>query len=579
MEKSSLLKGFNPLKVALIYFFVGILWILFSDLFLEITFKRDTVIELQTYKGWFFITITAILVFILTNKLIQAIEEKSNNEYRLNNVLDELNHLVTILDPQFKIVDTNKISCEIINIDKKDLIGKEFWDTPWFSFDEEYALVVKDLLQRAKSGKTIESEGYLIINNQTLYSKIYIKPIFQNDKLINIMIEGENITELKATQKNLENLNRDLEKKIQERTEDLNKKKVEVEYINNIVKDVEKFAKIGYWEINLSNNHRFWSDGICKIFGLERVENINNLISLIPTEKQNILIDSLDNLYNNKNASAHIIYPVILKNGTIKYLETIAKRVDKNGEEIIVGTDRDISKKYLLEEKQRIQEKLIQKQKREAYMGKLVSDIAHHWRQPLNIIGLIIQNIYDSFTYNELTQESLNKDVQKALNQLRSLSKTIDIFSNLTKEQEEEKRFLITDAIERSLEKLSKKKELDPELKINSNYTINGDMENLATVIENLLENSLESIEKNQKKNIIIETTKKDKNILITISDNGSGIKEEILERMFDPYTTTKLQGGIGLFISKIFIENYFNGKIYGENINNGSRFTIEIPM
>ena len=103
-------------------------------------------------------------------------------------------------------------------------------------------------------------------------------------------------------------------------------------------------------------------------------------------------------------------------------------------------------------------------------------------------------------------------------------------------------------------------------------------------VILNMLSNSKDALIFNEIKDskVIIKSYINNENIFINIEDNALGIPMDIIDKIFDPYFTTKEEGkgtGIGLYMSKIIIESNMNGKITAENRDNGSMFTIKIPI
>jgi len=240
------------------------------------------------------------------------------------------------------------------------------------------------------------------------------------------------------------------------------------------------------------------------------------------------------------------------------------------------------------------QQKIMIQQSKFVAMGEMVESLAHQWRQPLNAIGILIQEVklnYKMDTLDKDTMETLNKDIQQYL---ESMSLTIDNFRSFFKPQGKKETFdmlkCINDAVDIIKPKLDEHKITvhivsQNNTKSTTPFTLNGYKNEITHSILCLLRNASESIEKANKqvKNINI-TLKKDNDMLsVTLQDNGCGINPKLLHKIFEPYFTTKeneLQGsGLGLYIVKNIIEGSMQGKVEVSNEKNGSKFELFIPI
>ncbi len=238
-------------------------------------------------------------------------------------------------------------------------------------------------------------------------------------------------------------------------------------------------------------------------------------------------------------------------------------------------------------EKRRDKEKMLIQQSKMASMGEMLNAIAHQWRQPLNSIGLVLQNIEDSFEYGDLDATYLHTNVENGLKQLDYMSQTIDDFREFFKPDKKSMDFSVKSAIEETFGLLS------TQLKNHSiNFDIIGDdliiknshPNEFKQAILNIINNSKDAIIKKQEESffegfIIVELVNIDGLFRIIIKDNGGGVTEEIAERIFEPYFTTKFKSqgtGIGLYMTKVIIEKNLGGFVYFKNSDVGANFFVE---
>ncbi|KJR40880.1 integral membrane sensor signal transduction histidine kinase [Candidatus Magnetoovum chiemensis] len=258
-------------------------------------------------------------------------------------------------------------------------------------------------------------------------------------------------------------------------------------------------------------------------------------------------------------------------------------------------------------EKSKQQEQLLIQQSKLAAMGEMINAIAHQWRQPLNAVGVIVQDIKDAYFYNELNKDYLSNSIDSAMQQLSYMSKTIDDFRNFLRPSKEKETFDVKALVAEALslfEAQFKVHNISCRLscKAHDRSVINSSglsacediitsayKSELKQVIINLINNSKDAIftkrqqsgETSHEGVISFDFSTKDSYIIIRMSDNGCGIDSDILYRVFEPYFTTKFESqgtGLGLYMSKIIVENNIRGRIYAENSKDGAVFIIELP-
>ena len=237
------------------------------------------------------------------------------------------------------------------------------------------------------------------------------------------------------------------------------------------------------------------------------------------------------------------------------------------------------------------QKNMMFQQAKMASMGEMIGNIAHQWRQPLNAIGLLVQDLEDAYAYDELNEQYLHGMVEKSMNQINFMSKTIVDFRNFFQPNKKKREFDIIDAVNKTLDivgqtLIKSEIELSVNRETDNEILFFGYQNELQQVILNLINNAKDSIlEKNgdasREKWIRINIRDSDEQVTLSVSDNGEGIPENILERIFEPYYTTKEEGkgtGVGLYMSKMIIEQSMGGAFCVENGSAGATFSFTLP-
>jgi signal transduction histidine kinase len=218
------------------------------------------------------------------------------------------------------------------------------------------------------------------------------------------------------------------------------------------------------------------------------------------------------------------------------------------------------------------------------YMGEMIGSIAHQWRQPLNALGVNVQFLEDDYEDGLVDLAYLKDHNIKNMELINFMSNTIDEFRNFFIMDREKIAFDIknvtTNIINIVLFRIS-----SSNVKINfigNSFSVVGYVNGFQQVILNLINNSLDVFDELSIENpkIDISFFQNEKEGIVEILDNGGGILETIMDRIFELYFTTKEQGkgtGIGLYMSKMIIEDHMNGKIEVCNTEDGARFRIKL--
>ncbi len=261
---------------------------------------------------------------------------------------------------------------------------------------------------------------------------------------------------------------------------------------------------------------------------------------------------------------------------------TLEERIKKQTEQLKklnTNLEERIKKEV---EKNREKDRIMFQQARFASMGEMIGNIAHQWRQPLSELDILLFNLKKAF----FVQNDKNKFkiyYRSSQKVIQRMSQTIDDFRNFFKQNKEKSQIDVQKLIKEAIliiKETFKSNDIKIIFNIKNSIIINGHKNELLQVILNILNNAKDALvlNKTNDKKIFIDI-KKEKFVKIIICDNGGGIKKDIIDRIFDPYFTTKhsSQGtGIGLYMSKKIIEQN-GGSIDVYNNCDGACFEIKL--
>ena len=228
-------------------------------------------------------------------------------------------------------------------------------------------------------------------------------------------------------------------------------------------------------------------------------------------------------------------------------------------------------------------EKMVLQQSKFVKSGEMIANITHQFRQPLNNISYILMNLKKRFENKNLDEIYFDKKVFQANEQLNFLSKTIDDFKEFYMTSKEKEIFSVKDAILNATTILSADLknhniELETSFETFEEVKIFGVKSELSQVLIAIISNSIDVLKNIKNPKIKINIFSNSAEVIICILDNGGGIKTKNLKKIFEPYFSTKEEGmGIGLYLSKMIIEESFAGKILVENKKEGVLFSLFI--
>ena len=235
--------------------------------------------------------------------------------------------------------------------------------------------------------------------------------------------------------------------------------------------------------------------------------------------------------------------------------------------------------------KNREKEQQLILQSRLAQMGEIVSMIAHQWRQPLNIISTNINDLLMKIMLkNDIEKEYLKVKLQKIANTVQDTNEIIEDFRTFYKKDVKKTKVTLSEIIKKSfliISPIIQEKKITLTIELNSKLKLKVKENELKQVILIIVKNAEDILLERKVKHpeITIKTYDKNNCSYIEIKDNGGGIDENIFDKIFDPYFTTKGKDGtgIGLNMAKNIIEKNHNGVLSVKNDKKGAIFTIKI--
>ena len=350
-----------------------------------------------------------------------------------------------------------------------------------------------------------------------------------------------------------------------------------------------------------------------KMNGLELAKKIKSLNSAMPiifttafTDAEYLMkaIEIGVDKYIKKPIEMNLLYDAIVQvcepihqQRQIKLMnETLEQRVKEKTAEL-QEFNENLQERIKEEvEENRKKDRVLIQQSRFSEMGEMIENIAHQWRQPLNSISLLTTNTKFKKQLGTLNDDEFENAFTEIEEIAQYLSQTINDFRSFFQPDRELQSFNFEDTISRSLsltEASFKYNQINVHKKIETiDDKFRGFPNELSQVFLNILNNARDAmLEQNLKeRNVLFCLRKNNTQVIIEISDNAGGMPEEILEKVFDPYFSTKTDTkgtGLGLSMCKEIIEEHMNGKLSVSNSNFeikdksyfGAVFTIELPL
>lgn len=507
-------------------------------------------------------------------------ERLKESEKRLKE-LSNLSEEDIFLIKNGRILDVNDAGIRLFGYPKEYIIGKSPLD---FVKNEYRELLLKELAKTSGSYNTraIDSQGREI----PLYVKFKNVSIDNEEYRVSLVRDLSDVFILE---------------------EELGEK-------SDFIKAVFANTPISLFYKDVDGIYRYCNNRFAKLLGASSVDDIigKSVFDFLPREeaifvcnKDSELILSgestqvYETMINIKGQEifAHY-YKELFKNQQGEILGIIGaiidlterKELENNlrtfNEYLSLQVESEVAERLKIKREIDAKEKLLIQQSKMAEIGNMVAAIAHQWKQPLNVIAILAQNLGDAYEYNELSKEKMDNFQKDLRKQIKFMSGTMDDFRNFFKPSKEKRRFDLKKSIEEiyaliSVQFVGKKIETDIR---GDEVSVFGYPNEFKQVALNILNNARETIIEKSIPfgRIDIEVGVEGGFGVCIFSDNGGGIPAELLpDKLFLPYVSTKgEQGtGIGLSMTKSIMEDSMNGSIEARNIEGGAQFILKLPL
>lgn len=278
-------------------------------------------------------------------------------------------------------------------------------------------------------------------------------------------------------------------------------------------------------------------------------------------------------------------------------LSEIVEKKTKAYQDLALQMEYKVNKEII---KSREKDQIMYQHARLAAMGEMIGNIAHQWRQPLNALTVLIQGFGIKSMQGRLTQEFIDQQVKEGLRLANQMSNTIEDFKNFFSPHKEREYFGVVETIRETLDLVElflKDEHIEIRLIAKEELRVYGYSNEFSQVILNLINNARDNfkhhnIQNDRRIDIKVERKKRPEPfVMISFVDNGGGVDAKIVDRIFEPYFTTKHKSrgtGIGLYMSKQIIEKQMHGLMTMKNINSKmgtnkvyqcAQFIIAIPI
>jgi two-component system, NtrC family, C4-dicarboxylate transport sensor histidine kinase DctB len=370
-------------------------------------------------------------------------------------------------------------------------------------------------------------------------------------------------------------------------------------------------SQTGIYVVDGAGTVGYANNALVEMFGWGREELVGTgFPALISAEDLPRVSDNFRRLLEGRPGASHCEVRGRHRNGGTIDLELFAALSTTAGAASIIGTVLDITSRkgdererevHQLElermnrtleqrvacevERNREKDRLMMQQARFAAMGEMIGNIAHQWRQPLNMLGIVIQQMQMEHEKGKLSAEVMEERVGKGMELLLYLSRTIDDFRNFFRPGIEPRTFSLAKAVAKTIEFFEpscSSHGIKVTVEGSSTLMYTGHVNEFSQALLNILNNARDALlEKSlPHPGIVVALLDDGARSVVTVRDNAGGIAAEVIDKIFDPYFTTKEEGkgtGVGLYMAKTIIERHMQGSISASNHADGAEFRIII--
>ncbi|MDA3946638.1 MAG: PAS domain-containing sensor histidine kinase [Helicobacteraceae bacterium] len=369
-------------------------------------------------------------------------------------------------------------------------------------------------------------------------------------------------------------------------------KELEVSFQRNetFFKRAQRMAKIGSWFLDIGANRLQWSEQVYRIFEKDPSDfeaSYEAFLSAIHPDD----FESVNNAYIHsleEKSPYRIEHRLLMPDGRIKYVQEECETFfDERGEAVSsFGTVQDITEMKELQLEHEINQEQMFHHSKMAQMGELINSIAHQWKQPLHQINSILPLVEEDYEEGILTKEALSEKLDEIEMLTNHMSQTIESFKEFFNPNKNKSVFSIGEVLNTVFTLFRGEFEqgkIGCELKMEKDFFVHGSEKEFVQAILTILNNARECFRHREVREpkITIGIGSREEGGIVTISDNAGGVSDLFVDKIFDPYFTTKRKGhgtGLGLYIAKKLIERGLGGTLSVENGGEGAVFTMRFP-
>ncbi len=447
-------------------------------------------------------------------------------------------------------------------------VSKTFFDP--IDYNSSEASILEDELVTLKERLQITIEELETSNEELQSTNEELQSTNEEFQSTNEELETSN-EELQSTNEELQTVN-----------DELNFSNLDLEFanvaFNQVLHNLNSYVVILDTKLNIVK----YTDGIDLFFDIGKSVNNNFSTILLNSSfyKPDLMDDIKKCLHDNKDIFYDIVHQDRNFTFSIKKFSYGSRKSTQGIEGGLVISFVDITESLK-------KDQVLFQQSKMAAMGEMIGNIAHQWRQPLNNLNALNIKLESEFNREELNAESFLIFKEKSNALIQKMSSTIDDFRSYFSPNKLKEHFQLSRLINESIEFVEDTygdHGITIVNEISWDTELYGHKNELMQVVLNVLSNAKDACISNGIKNpqvTLAHFETDENNVGFTIVDNAGGITQDVMEKMYEPYFTTKFESGgtgIGLYMSKMMIQESMGGTLSIENHNDGTLVKIIVP-
>lgn len=499
-------------------------------------------------------------------------------------IVKNTDDIIVIKDLNLRVIATNEAFVKASGKKSiEELIGKT--DAQIFGVDEGVEPIASFMADERKAQKLpdghsiVKEESVVYPNGEIRIFKTRKFPIYKEGKVFNTANISMDITDEKRYANQLETK---ISKEVAHRQES-----------ESFFEKIFSTANLGICLTDIQGRFVAVNPTYCSIYGYREEELIGNFFTMVVPDEHKVAMQQLhdDFLLHQKEELANE-WEVIRKDGKRIHIYASAGILKSIvGGPYKITTISDMTQMVESRKLQKEQESLLIQQSKLAAMGEMLGHIAHQWRQPLNVINCTTLDIKLKKDMQALSDEGLHTSLLSIESLTDQMSQTINDFMDFYKPDKQKREFSLYESVLNAYKIIAaqlKSYNIIPSIHIDPAIKLYGPSGEFGQVILNLLGNAKDAfiMQKSKNRQLCIVAREDEERVIVCVEDNAGGIDDSIIDKIFEPYFTTKVHTGgtgIGLYMSSMIVRQSFGGSICVESIINenkkiGTRFVLIFP-